>query len=461
MISEEPIQSCPWQRGGRCLENPRPTGEILRSPVPLRKSPLSDFALEFKTVGETLRIVSKRECNTADKPMKAANASRPISLLLVIRSYPPVLGGSEIEAQRVCAVLLGRGYRVTVLCAGGRPMPEVSNWIDPAGVPVRIFGSRSPERFRDYVFAAGVAWTLLKERRRYQLVYFLMQGLHLAAGLLIARLLAKPIIMKVSGSGLVPLMQKSRLGRLELHWLQKWAWRVMILNQGMIEEAIAAGFHPEQLLWMPNPVDTRDFAPCGREQRKELRARLSAPPQACIVVFIGRLAPEKELLSLIGGFAMATRHAPQSLLLVVGDGPARQDLEDQVSRLNLASQVRFTGRQTVQEVREWLQVSDVFALVSSNEGFPCSLVEAMSVGLPSVVSNIPASTQLIDDGIHGLRVKVRDEAAIGEALSRLLADEATRSRMGLAARQRVVDHYSLDKVADRYEALFSEALGSS
>jgi glycosyltransferase involved in cell wall biosynthesis len=369
-----------------------------------------------------------------------------------------VLGGSEIEAQRVCAALLGRGYRVTVLCAGGPPMPEVSHWIDPAGVPVHIFGSRWPARFRDYVFAVGVAWTLLRERPRYQLVYFLMQGLHLAAGLLIARLLSKPTVMKVSGSGLIPLMQESRLGRLELHWLQKWARRVMILNKGMAEEAIAAGFHPEQLLWMPNPVDTRDFAPCGREQRKELRARLIGLSQARIVVFIGRLAPEKELSSLIGGFAVAIRHAPQSLLVVVGDGPARQDSEDQVNRLNLAAQVRFTGRQTVREVREWLQVSDVFALVSSNEGFPCSLVEAMSVGLPSVVSNIPASTQLIDDGIHGLHVEVRNEAAIGEALSGLLADEAARSRMGIAARLRVVDNYSLDKVADRYEALFSDAL---
>lgn len=390
--------------------------------------------------------------------MRPAEASRPISLLLVIRSYPPVLGGSEIEAQRVCAALLARGYRVTVLCAGGPPMPEVSHWIDQVGVPVRIFGSRWPDRFRDYVFAVGVAWTLLKERRRYQLVYFLMQGLHLAAGLLIARLLAKPSVMKVSGSGIIPQMQKSQLGRLELHWLQKWSRRVMVLNQGMVEEAIAAGFHPEQLLWMPNPVDTRDFAPCGREQRKELRARLCVPYQARIVIFIGRLAPEKELQSLIGGFAVTIRHAPQSLLVVVGDGPARQDLEDQVNRLKLAANVRFTGRQTVREVREWLQVSDVFALVSSNEGFPCSLVEAMSVGLPSVVSNIRGTTQLIDHGIHGLRVEVDDVAAIGEALSCLLADEVARSRMGIAARQRAVDHYSLDEVADRYEALFSEAL---
>src|ERR1035441_9269143 len=96
----------------------------------------------------------------------------PVSLILVSHSYPPVLGGSEIEAQRVCAALIRRGHRVTVLCAGGAPMPDVATWLDPAGVPVRIFARRTRGRLQHYAFALAVAWTLLKERRNYQLVYF-------------------------------------------------------------------------------------------------------------------------------------------------------------------------------------------------------------------------------------------------------------------------------------------------
>lgn len=65
---------------------------------------------------------------------------RRFSVLLVSHTYPPVLGGSEVEAQRVCSALLRRGHRVTVLCSGGPPMADVSTRIDPAGVPVRIFG---------------------------------------------------------------------------------------------------------------------------------------------------------------------------------------------------------------------------------------------------------------------------------------------------------------------------------
>jgi glycosyltransferase involved in cell wall biosynthesis len=390
--------------------------------------------------------------------MSSSARSRPVSLLVISHSYPPVLGGSEIEVQRVCAALLRRGHRVTVLCAGGPPMPPVSAWVDPTGVPVRIFAHRWKGRYRDYAFSLAVAWTLFRERRNYQLVYFLMQGLHLATGLPAAHWLRKPVVMKFSGSSLIAALRRSWLGRLELRWLQKWARRVMILNPGMEGEAAAAGFEPRHLLWMPNPVDTAEFAPCSPEQRRGLRLQLSIPPQAPAVIFVGRLAPEKELSCLLAAFASVVQSMPQAVLILVGDGPCRQELEAQACHLGLSASLRFTGRQSVDQVRRWLQASDVFALVSSNEGFPCSLLEAMSVGCASVVSDIPANAQLIDHCAHGLRVPLGGRTKIAEALLRLLGDPELRDAMGRAARQRVIDNYSVDKVLDRYEELFYEAL---
>src|SRR5580700_10039481 len=174
--------------------------------------------------------------------MSDSQRAAPSSLLLVCHSYPPVIGGSELEAQRVCAALIRRGYRVTVVCAGGDPMPPLRDWIDPQGVPVRIYAGRWNGRMKDIVFALRTAGMLLWERRNYQLVYFLMQGLHLAAGLPTAKFLGKPILMKVGGSNVIPLMARSFYGRTELRCLRKWAFRVMILNQGMREEALQQGF---------------------------------------------------------------------------------------------------------------------------------------------------------------------------------------------------------------------------
>lgn len=82
----------------------------------------------------------------------------------------------------------------------------------------------------------------------------------------------------------------------------------------------------------------------------------------------------------------------------------------------------------------------------------------MAVGLPSVVSDIAATRQLVDHEQHGLLAPVGDEQAIGSAILRLLDDAGLRARMGQAARARIVDNYSTEKVADRYEALFREAL---
>ena len=76
--------------------------------------------------------------------MNAPGYARPIRVLLICDSYPPVLGGSEIEAQRVSAGMIRRGHQVHVLCSGGPPMPAVRDWIDPAGIPVTILTAAIP-----------------------------------------------------------------------------------------------------------------------------------------------------------------------------------------------------------------------------------------------------------------------------------------------------------------------------
>lgn len=380
----------------------------------------------------------------------------PTSFLLICDSYPPVVGGSEIEAQRVCAAMMRRGYRVRVLCSGGPPMPSLRDWIDPAGVPVRILTRRSKGWWKNLAFGCRVAWQLWRERRNYQVAYFLMQGFQLVTGLPLARALGKPIVMKISGSGVIPLMQRSSIGRLELHWLRKWAARLLILNPGMAMETEAAGFDVRQIAWMPNPVDTEDFRPGTAEEIAELRRRYAIPAGAVVALYVGRLAPEKGLVELVRGFARAAPCVPAAQLVLVGDGPTRPELEKLAGDLAVADRVRFVGRVSASEVPLWLRAADVFCLTSPSEGFPCALAEAMAAGLPSVVSRIPGNVQLIDEGIHGLTAALDEKTAVADALVRLMRDPAMRQNMGHAARCRVLDRYSTEKVLERYEQLFSD-----
>lgn len=378
------------------------------------------------------------------------------SLILVCSSYPPVVGGSEVEAQRVCSALIERGHRVTVATTGGPPMPSVRRWTDPAGVPVRLYAASWSGVMKDVMFALAVACLLIRERRNYQTVYFLMQGLHLAAGLPVARFLGKTILMKVGGSGVVPGMARTPTGRLELRWLRKWATRVMILNEGMRAEALAARLPADKLVWMPNPVDTERFSPATGVERSRLRAQHDLPPDAFVIIYTGRLAPEKSLHLLLDAFAIVYRQRARAYLVLVGDGPMRATLEQQSRRQGFQDNTRFVGSVDPSQVPGWLQMADVFALVSLSEGFPCALVEAMSVGLASVVSDIPANQQLVQSEKHGLLPPAGDVPSTAEALMRLLDDHELRSRLGAEARLTVKARYAIDRVLERYESMLGE-----
>jgi glycosyltransferase involved in cell wall biosynthesis len=399
------------------------------------------------------------ETNSGSADSSPANepaaTSRKVSLLLVCRSYPPVIGGSEIEAQRVCAALRERGHRVEVVCCGGSPMPPGERFLDPFGTPVRMFG-RSERSWADYVFAAGVARTIWQGASGFDFVYFLMPGIHLAVGLPVARLMNKRILMKFSGSNEVRKLTFSPMGRLELGFLRRWAARVMLLNDGMMQEALEAGFENSKLLPMPNPVDTDDFKPGDAHRRAELRRNRGLADTDRLAVFVGRLAPEKELPTLVSAFARVTMKCPKANLALIGNGPLGPVLQKQAAELGLGQRVRFAGAVDSAGVRDWLQAADVFVLVSSLEGLPVSLIEAWASGLPAVTSDIPAMTGVLRSGINGLLTPLKNEEAIADALIRLFNDPALRMRMGAAGRREAVERFSTRQVVRSYESLFAE-----
>lgn len=379
--------------------------------------------------------------------------SAPLSILLVIPGYPPVLGGAEMHASRLAGALARRGHRVEVITTWDPRMPKAGRWADPDGIPVRAIGRSLPAAWRPRAFVMEVARSLLVHPRRYDVVHVFLPGLHVVSALVAGAITGVPGAVMFGGVHEIPRLHTSRFGRLQLRTIRGLARRVIVLNAPMKDDVMAFGVDAARIETHPCSVDPTDFAPVGPEQVASLRSRHGVPANVPVVLFTGRFVAEKALPTLLDAFALVRRSASDALLLLAGDGPLRESLEGRANQLGPGA-VRFCGTLPPEGVRELLQLSDVFAFVSSSEGIPCSVIEAMSCARPAVVSEAPGVAQLIEDGVHGLVVAAGDVRGTADAIVRLMSDHALAARVGAAARQRVLESFSSDRVAANHELMY-------
>jgi glycosyltransferase involved in cell wall biosynthesis len=141
-------------------------------------------------------------------------------------------------------------------------------------------------------------------------------------------------------------------------------------------------------------------------------------------------------------------------LVIVGDGPARSDVEAEVAKLPEPKWVVMTGRRM--DVPRLMPAFDVFALSSKSEGLPLVVPEAMAVGLPIVTTAVGGLPSVVDEGKTGLLVPV-EELALSAALAKLAAHRELATTMGHAAREAALERYSADRMVDAYLDLYARA----
>ena len=187
-----------------------------------------------------------------------------------------------------------------------------------------------------------------------------------------------------------------------------------------------------ELAFVPNPLVSRGGDDGLPEGGGRARAGLRAP---CVLI-VGRLVPDKSHDVLLEAFAQFGEEFGNWRLAVVGEGRLAPELRAQAEALGVGGRVDWHG--VVPDPHPFYRTASIFALPSRVEGTPNALLEAMSYGLPVVVSDgPPGPRELVEDGETGLVVPVDDAAALAGALRRLARDEALRRRLGAAARERV------------------------
>ncbi len=193
-------------------------------------------------------------------------------------------------------------------------------------------------------------------------------------------------------------------------------------------------------------VDTGVFHPVPRAAERDDRLA---------ILSIGTLHEVKGQTHLIEACRLLAAEGVPLSCRIVGEGPDRAALEQQVAEAGLADRVAFLGGQTRAEIARLLGSSDVLVAPSvptrggKREGIPVVLMEAMSAGLPVVASALSGIPELVIDGSSGLTVPPGDSPAIAAALRRLYDDPDLRARLGVAARARVVAEFDVDANAGR------------
>jgi glycosyltransferase involved in cell wall biosynthesis len=224
--------------------------------------------------------------------------------------------------------------------------------------------------------------------------------------------------------------------------------RLIAVSPAMSRELLRIGIRADRVEVIPNGV--APLPSTSEDDRSVLTHLYAGEGRNGVVLFVGRLTKVKRVALLLHAWA-ATPSRAHAVLLIVGDGPLRHNLEATAETLGLRDSVRFVGMQA--EVLPFYQAADVFVLPSASEGMSNALLEAMAAGLPVVVSDIPANREVVQDGRNGFLVHWTDSAHCARILQTILEDPELRRRVGGAARERAT-RFSIGAVADRYCQLY-------
>jgi glycosyltransferase involved in cell wall biosynthesis len=358
--------------------------------------------------------------------------------------YPCHLGGVEVFNFHLIRAL-AKDHKVTVLttCAADLGRKNVSL--------IRI----NPRRclFQKPSLLLEHVRFLLKFRKEIDLVHVpymsrsWLHGLYLPV---FRRFFRIPYVLVLHGGGMLPW--KPRL----LHQLLfRKAEAIVAVSRAIQKEYESRSGRSIRLIPPLIP-----FRPATRS-KSELRQALGYSEDELIILTLGSVKKIKgsdllaQALYHMGSEALEKHRAR---LLVVGDGPMRKSLEEQVKQRHFEKWVKFLGPVPHEKVREMYRLADVYVIPSLMEGAPLSLMEAMFNGLPIVGSDIESIRMFIQDGRNGLLFRTGDSRALGKQLDVLMSDPGLRERLGKAARLSHDSGQHFEDVVSAHLRLYEEII---
>jgi glycosyltransferase involved in cell wall biosynthesis len=204
----------------------------------------------------------------------------------------------------------------------------------------------------------------------------------------------------------------------------------------------------ERAVAVHNGIDVAEFSDLHHEQS-------TLEPYILCVASHNEVKGVDVLLRAIAGLRERGDNTP---VVLAGDGPLRTELEELTKRLGIESRVHFAGFQDLEPLRALLQMCTFVVLPSRGESFGIAILEGMAAGKPVVATRVGGVPEIVIEGETGLLVPPVNEYALCAAMSKLLRSRELQLKLGRAGRARALEHFTADRMAERYEAVFAEAV---
>jgi glycosyltransferase involved in cell wall biosynthesis len=234
--------------------------------------------------------------------------------------------------------------------------------------------------------------------------------------------------------------------------------KIIYISHDIKKEMEENNFPHEKMTYIPTGVNVARFVP----------SRKTGGSNGARICFIGRIEKQKGLDHLLRAFSLIKAGVRDLQLSIVGEGQQREPLEKFAQSLGLEGRVTFTG--PTQKVLTYYQNAQIFVLPSLSEGLSSSLLEAMSCGLPVVVTTVGGNREMVEWGSEpteipvsqfkiadcGILVNPEDTKGLAGALSKLLDDSSLRDQLGERARKLIENRFSQERMINDYLTLFSQ-----
>ncbi|HDK25527.1 MAG TPA: glycosyltransferase family 4 protein [Candidatus Atribacteria bacterium] len=228
---------------------------------------------------------------------------------------------------------------------------------------------------------------------------------------------------------------------------------------GSMKELIKSYGIKNRIEVIPNAIDLDPFRQKDELKCSEIRKRYNLKEDDKIILYVGRVAQEKSIDKIIEALAITKRKGISNVrLLIVGGGPAIEELKNLVRSLQIEEQVIFTGEVKNEEIRHYYKIAYLFTIASTTETFGIVIIEALASGIPVLAVKAPGAVDILTDGLDGLLVdNDNDIEKFANALDKIIREPELRERLSQGA-LKTSERYSIDIVSERMLNLYREVM---